>query len=150
MLHKVSPLPTSAFAFFRSTKSSLGSINTSILAPSLWRWDSSSLSPITTLVFQRLCLRSFEVPASTSGHSFYIFLSVHWERGWNVRCRIRRKQPVFLVILKQILILATYPSAEINNSQNICHSGHSGRYQVFEHSHGEVVPYRKSYQTNLR
>jgi len=29
----------------------------------------------------------------------------------------------FLVIVEQILILATYPSAEINNSQNICHSG---------------------------
>jgi len=29
----------------------------------------------------------------------------------------------FLVVVEQILILASYPSAEINNSQNTCHSG---------------------------
>jgi len=122
MLHKVSPLPTSPFAFFRSTNSSLGIINTSILAPSLCRWDSSLLSPITTLVFRRLRFKSFQVPASTSGPSFiFSFWCIGKEDGTSdvgggESSRFPRD-------CRTDLDTRDVPSAEINNSQNICHSG---------------------------
>jgi len=49
---------------------------------------------------------------------------VRWERGWYTRWGRRRKWPVFLVVGKQILILATHPQLrEINNSQSKSHSG---------------------------
>jgi len=56
------------------------------------------------------------------------------------------------VIVEQILILATYPTAE-GDKQLTKHmsqwASHNGRYQVFENSRGEVVPYRKGYEMNL-
>jgi len=151
MLHKVSPLPTSAFAFFRSTKLSLGIINTSILAPSLCHWDASSLSPITTLVFRRLRLKFFEVLASTSGHSFiFSFGCIGKEDGTSdvgggessrFPCDCRADLDTRDVPLSWDKQLTKHMSQW---------APHSGYYQVFEHSHGEVVRYRKSYQMNLR
>ena len=68
-----------AFAFFRSPKSSLGIINTSILAPSLWRWDSTPLSPITTLVFRRLRLKSLPMRTLFNPSTKFAILSLSLE-----------------------------------------------------------------------
>ena len=125
MLHRVSLLPTSAFTLFRSPKPSLDIINTSLSASSSRRWDSFSslLSPIITLIFRRLHLKLLRCLHQPVVPLLYFPFGALGKRMVH-QMGEEAKAAGFLVVVKQILILATHPQLrEINNSQNKSHSG---------------------------
>ena len=105
--HRVSPLPTTAFAFFGSPKLSLDIINTSLSSLVL----SLRFYFIIAISNNNLCLqealRCLHLPLVSLQYIRNIFLSVHWERRRQVckpltwvlngkeRCGKRRKGSVF-------------------------------------------------------